>query len=63
MRWKSTMQYKNLILELNYCKNINAKEELKKVEDEIDLEVAELYGITKEELEGFKELIGILSGK
>jgi hypothetical protein len=57
------MQYKNLILELNYCKTINANEELRKVEDEIDLEVAELYGITKEELEGFKELIGILSGK
>jgi hypothetical protein len=45
------------------CKNINAKEELKKVEDEIDLAVAELYGITKEELEGFKELMDILSGK
>ena len=47
----------------DYCKNINAKEELKKVEDEIDLAVAELYGITKEELEGFKELMDILSGK
>jgi hypothetical protein len=45
------------------CKNINAKEELKKVEDGIDLAVAELYGITKEELEGFKELMNILSGK
>jgi type II restriction/modification system DNA methylase subunit YeeA len=45
------------------CKNIDAKEELKKVEDEIDLAVAELYGITKEELEGFKELMDILSGK
>jgi type II restriction/modification system DNA methylase subunit YeeA len=45
------------------CKNINANEELKKVEDEIDLAVAELYGITKEELEGFKELMDILSGK
>lgn len=45
------------------CKNIDAKKELKKVEDEIDLAVAELYGITKEELEGFKELMDILSGK
>ena len=45
------------------CKNINAKEELKKVEEEIDLSVVELYGITKEELEGFKELMDILSGK
>jgi len=57
------MQYKKLILELNHFKNINAKEELKKIEDEIDLAVAELYGITKEELEGFKELMNILSGK
>jgi len=63
MKLKYTMQYKNLILELNHCKNINAKEELKKVEEEIDLAVAELYGITKEELEGFKELMNILSGK
>jgi len=47
----------------DYCKNINAKEELKKVEDEIDLAVAELYGISKEELEGFRELMDILSGK
>ena len=30
MKWKSTMQYKNPILELNYCKNINANEKLKK---------------------------------
>jgi len=45
------------------CKNIDAKEELKKVEEEIDLAVAELYGITKEELEGFRELMNILSGK
>jgi len=47
----------------DYCKNINAKEELKKVEDEIDLAVAELYRISKEELEGFRELMDILSGK
>jgi len=45
------------------CKNTNVKEELKKVEDEIDLAVTELYGISKEELEGFKELMNILSGK
>ena len=57
------MQYKKSILELNYCKTINANEELKKVEEEIDLAVAELYGITKEELEGFRELMNILSGK
>ncbi|MFP3144924.1 MAG: hypothetical protein RXQ93_07930 [Caldisphaera sp.] len=63
MKWKYIVQYKNPILELNHCKNIDAKEELKKVEDEIDLAVAELYGISKEELEGFKELMNILSGK
>jgi len=63
MKWKYIVQYKNPILELNYCKNINAEKELKKVEDEIDLAVAELYGISKEELEGFKELMNIISGK
>ena len=63
MKWKYTMQYKNPILEPNCCKNINAEKELKKVEDEIDLAVSELYGISKEELEEFKELMNILSGK
>jgi len=33
------------------------------VEDKINLAVAELYGISKEELEGFKELMNILSRK
>ncbi len=47
----------------DYCRNINAKDELKKVEEEIDLVVAGLYGISKEELGGFKELMNILSGK
>jgi hypothetical protein len=36
---------------------------LKKIEDKIYLLVVELYGISKEELEGFKELMNILSGK
>jgi hypothetical protein len=34
----------------------------KKVEDEIDLVVAELYGISKEELKRFKDLMNILFG-
>jgi len=33
------------------------------VKKKSNLSVAELYGITKEELEGFKELMNILSGK
>jgi hypothetical protein len=39
------------------------RKNLKKVEEKIDLAVAKLYGINKEELEGFKELMNILSGK
>jgi hypothetical protein len=35
---------------------------LKKIEDEIYLLVAELYGISKEELERFKELMNIFFG-
>ena len=44
-------------------KSSNAKDKLKKVEEEIDLVVAGLYGISKEELEGFRELMNILFGK
>jgi len=37
--------------------------ELKKVEEEIDVAVAELLGMSKAELEEFKRLLAILSGK
>jgi len=47
----------------SYCAGINAEDELRKVEDEIDKAVAELYGISESELKGFRRLMAILSGK
>jgi type II restriction/modification system DNA methylase subunit YeeA len=47
----------------SYCAGINAENELRKVEDEIDKAVAELYGISESELERFRRLMAILSGK
>ncbi len=47
----------------SYCAGINAENELRKVEDEIDKAVAELYGISESELKGFRRLMAILSGK
>lgn len=39
------------------------KEELKKVEEELDVYVAKLYGITNDELKEIKEMFAILSGE
>ncbi|NAZ31158.1 MAG: N-6 DNA methylase [Acidilobus sp.] len=47
----------------SYCAGINAENELRKVEDEIDKAVAELYGISESELKGFRRLMAILSGE
>ncbi len=47
----------------SYCAGINAENELRKVEDEIDKAVAELYGISESEIERFRRLMVILSGK
>ncbi|MCK4398603.1 MAG: N-6 DNA methylase, partial [Methanophagales archaeon] len=44
-------------------KDLEAREELKEVEGEIDKIVAELYGITGEELEEVKKTLGVLKGK
>jgi len=43
-------------------KDLEAREELKEVEEEIDTTVAELYGITDEELEEVKKTLSILKG-
>ncbi len=46
------------------CKDIrNSREELGKVEDELDRAVAELYGIPEEALVGFRRMLEILSGE
>ena len=43
-------------------KYINTKEELKRVEKEIDLAVAELFGLSEENLNEFERLMAVLSG-
>ncbi|MCG2874092.1 MAG: N-6 DNA methylase [Acidilobus sp.] len=47
----------------SYCAGINAENELRKVEDEIDKAVAELYGISESELKEFRRQMAILSGE
>jgi hypothetical protein len=42
---------------------LEAQEELKEVEEEIDKIVAELYGIADEELEEVKKTLRILKGE
>ena len=44
-------------------KDLEAREELKEVEVEIDKTVAGLYGITDEELEELKKTLGVLKGE
>ena len=43
-------------------KDLEAREDLREVEEEIDKVVAELYGITDEELEEVRETLGVLKG-
>jgi len=45
------------------CRGIDAKEELKKVEEELDLAVAQLFGLSEEDFREFKRLLAILSGE
>lgn len=42
---------------------MEAREELKDIEDEIDKVVAGLYGIMDEELEGVKRTLRVLKGE
>jgi len=44
-------------------KDLEAQEELKGVEEEIDKAIAELYEITDEELEEVKKAVGVLRGE
>jgi cytoplasmic iron level regulating protein YaaA (DUF328/UPF0246 family) len=44
-------------------KDLQAREELKEVEEEIDKIVAELYGITGDELEEVKKTLRVLRGE
>jgi type II restriction/modification system DNA methylase subunit YeeA len=45
----------------DYCRGVDARQELVKVEKELDLAVAELFGISREELREFERLFAILS--
>jgi len=47
----------------SYCTGINAGDELSKVEDELDLAVARMYGVSEGELKEFRRLMAILSGE
>jgi type II restriction/modification system DNA methylase subunit YeeA len=48
----------------SYCdKVVNPLKELEKVEGEIDLAVAELFGLSEEDLREFEKLMAILSGE
>jgi len=47
----------------DYCRSINAEKELKSVEGELDLAVAQLFGLTEDDLKEFEKLMAILSGE
>jgi len=47
----------------DYCRDIDAEEELGRVEREIDLAVAQLYGLAEDDLREFEKLMAILSGE
>ena len=44
-------------------KDLQAQEELREVEEEIDKVVAEVYGITDEELEEVRKALSVLKGE
>jgi len=46
----------------SYCAGVNAGDELRKVEGELDSAVAKLYGLSEGELKEFRRLMAILSG-
>jgi hypothetical protein len=47
----------------DYCRGIDAEEELRRVEKELDLAVAQLFGLSEEDLREFERLMAILSGR
>jgi type II restriction/modification system DNA methylase subunit YeeA len=46
-----------------YCLGIDAQKELRQIEKELDLAVAQLFGLTEKNLEEFKRLMAILTGE
>jgi SAM-dependent methyltransferase len=47
----------------SYCMGINAEEELRRVERDLDLAVAQLFGLSEEDLREFERLMAVLSGE
>ena len=47
----------------DYCRDVNAENELKSIERELDLAVAQLFELTEDDLKEFANLMAILSGK
>jgi len=47
----------------DYCRNTKAEDELRKVEKELDLAVAQLFGLSEDDLREFERLYSILSGE
>jgi type II restriction/modification system DNA methylase subunit YeeA len=47
----------------DYCRGIDAEQELKNVEREIDLAVAQLFGLSEDDVREFEKLMAILSGE
>jgi len=47
----------------DYCRRIDAEQELRNVEREIDLAVAQLFGLSEDDLREFEKLMAILSGR
>jgi type II restriction/modification system DNA methylase subunit YeeA len=47
----------------SYCMGINAEEDLRRVERELDLVVAQLFGLSEDDLREFERLMAILSGE
>ncbi|MCC6014920.1 MAG: class I SAM-dependent DNA methyltransferase, partial [Desulfurococcaceae archaeon] len=47
----------------DYCREINAEEELRRVERDLDLAVAQFFGLSEEDLREFERLMAVLSGE
>jgi type II restriction/modification system DNA methylase subunit YeeA len=47
----------------DYCRSVDAEEELRRVERELDLVVAQLFGLSEDDLREFEKLMAMLSGE
>jgi type II restriction/modification system DNA methylase subunit YeeA len=47
----------------DYCRGMDAEKELRKVEGDLDMAVAQLFGLSEEDLREFEKLMAVLSGE